>query len=275
MSKTAAAPAKTEGDKMSPSAIVPVLHGDITAEFLSHVPSVLDPTLTAEDIHRLLLPALRGTVICYAAAKMLIAAAKMKMQNGEPVGGCLTFTEPGGYVDKYARREGQTLEAAVRASYRLLDGLGISEKFDGSAARAAKKKAAEEKAKRVAEEKEDREARSKLDEKVREAAAFKEKTEIERLEAALEKQKAATAAEIAAEAAKMQRPLTQQLEVAEKKIRDAALIAGHRTDAEASADDLADYVLKNVTRDGYASPQVAMRIYALAAKYIRSKGVTK
>ena len=250
---------------MSPSAaIVPVQHGDITAEFLSHVPSVLDPTMTAEDIHRLLLPALRGTVICHAAAKMLIAAAKMKMQNGEAVGGCLYFKGVGGYVDKYLRREGQTLEAAEKASYRLLDGLGISEKFDGSVAR---KKAAEEKAKLLADKAADKAARLALEEKVRQAKALKEKSNAEAVEAAFEKQKNVTQAEIVAEAAKMQRPLVQQLETAERKIKDAARIADRKFKADVAAENLVHYILQNVSSSGTVSVTAAKEIYVLASKF--------
>lgn len=252
---------------MSPSAIVPVLHGDITAEFLSHVPDSLDRTMTAEDIHRLLLPALRGTVICYAAAKMLIAAAKMKMQNGEAVGGCLYFKGVGGYVDKYLRREGQTLEAAEKASYRLLDGLGISEKFDGSVARAAKKKAAEEKAKLLADKAADKAARLALEEKVRQTKALKEKSNAEAVEAAFEKQKNVTQAEIVAEAAKMQRPLVQQLETAERKIKDAARIADRKFKADVAAENLVHYILQNVSSSGTVSVTAAKEIYVLASKF--------
>jgi hypothetical protein len=268
MPKTGAAPAKTEGDKMSPSAaIVPVQHGDITAEFLSHVPSVLDLTMNAEDIHRFLLPALRGTIICYAASKMLVAAAKAKMQNGEPVGGCLNFNGVGGYIDLYLRKEGQTLEAAKKASYRLLDGLGISEKFDGSVARAARKKAAEEKAKLLADKAADKAARLALEEKVRQAKALKEKSNAEAVEAAFEKQKNVTQAEIVAEAAKMQRPLVQQLETAERKIKDAARIADRKSKADVAAENLVHYILQNVSSSGTVSVTAAKEIYILASKF--------
>jgi hypothetical protein len=268
MPKTAAAPAKTEGDKMSPSAaIVPVQHGDITAEFLSYVPSVLDLTMTAEDIHRFLLPALRGTIICYAASKMLVAAAKAKMQNGEPVGGCLNFNGVGGYIDLYLRKEGQTLEAAKKASYRLLDGLGISEKFDGSVARAEKTKAAEEKAKLLVDKAADKAARLALEEKVRQAKALKEKSNAEAVEAAFEKQKNVTQAQIVAEAAKMQRPLVQQLETAERKIKDAARIADRKSKADVAAENLVHYILQNVSSSGTVSVTAAKEIYVLASKF--------
>ena len=270
-------PRRNHGDDtLSSSAKSPVQHGNITAEFDRHLLTVDQANaMTAEELHVNLQASLVGTLVCYAAAKILAVAAKMRMQNGEAVGGCLTFTGESGYVDKYLRREGQTLEAAVRAGYRLLDGLGISEKFDGSAARVAKKAAAEEKAKLIAAKNEDKAARLKLEEAAQKAKALKEKSNIEVLEAALEKQKTVTQAEIAAEAGKLQRPLLQQLEVAEKKIRDAARIAGHRADAEAAAFYFADYVVKNVTSDGAASVAVLKRIYALAAKYIRSRGETK
>ena len=165
-----------EDDTVSSS----VPRGDI-ATYETYVPSVDQAkAMTAEELHKSLLASLVGTLVCYAAAKVLAVAAKLRMQNGEAVGGCLTFTGPGGYVDKYLRRKDQNLEAAVRASYRLLDGLGISEKFDGSEARAAKKKAAEEKAKEIADKKADKEARRKLDEKVQQAKALKEKTALSR-----------------------------------------------------------------------------------------------
>ena|SRR5271168_5036868 len=262
-------PRRNQGDDtVSSSVLVPVPHGDITAEFQKFVPTVdYCMSMTAEKLHKALLASLVGTLACHAAAKVLTVAAKLRMQAGEEVGGCTTFTGPGGYVDKYLRQEGQTLEAAVRASYRLLDGLGISEKFDGSAARAAKKKAVEEKAKRIADKKEAAEARRKLDEKVQQAKALKEKSNAEAVEVAFEKQKKVTQAEIVAEAAKMQRPLVQQLEVAERRIKDAALIAARKSKADAAAEALADYVLQNVTSDGAASVAVAKKIYVLAAKF--------
>jgi hypothetical protein len=120
--------------------------------------------MTATELHKNLTAALVGTIVCYAAAKNLVVSAKMRMQAGETVGGCLTFTGVGGYVDLYVRKPSQSLDAAVRASYRLLGGLGIDEKHDGTEARAAKKKAAEEKAKQIAGKKAVKAARLALDE---------------------------------------------------------------------------------------------------------------
>jgi hypothetical protein len=138
---------------------------DLSADFEKYVPSVDDcNAMTATELHKNLTAALVGTIVCYAAAKNLVVSAKMRMQAGETVGGCLTFTGVGGYVDLYVREPSQSLDAAVRASYRLLGGLGIDEKHDGTEARAAKKKAAEENAKQIAGKKAVKAARLALDE---------------------------------------------------------------------------------------------------------------
>jgi hypothetical protein len=176
---------------------------DTVEKFQISVPTVDDGmSMTATELHKALRASLVGTLVCHAAAKNLAVAAKRRMQAGEPVGGCLTFTGVGGYVDKFVRQEGQSLEAANRASYRLLDGLGISEKFDGSVARAANKKKAEEKAKKIADKKEskakDKAARLKLDEKARKAKSLKDKNYIEILEAEIDKLKTTPQAEAAA-----------------------------------------------------------------------------
>lgn len=265
---TAAALARTGGDTVSSSAIVPVPHGDITAESQKFVPTVnYCMSMTAEALHAALLASLVGTLVCHAAAKTLTVVAKIRMQNGEAVGGCTTFTGPGGYVDRYLRQKDQSLEAANRAAYRLLDGLGISEKFDGSAARAAKRKAAEEKAKRIADKAADKAARLALDEKVRHAKVLQEKSNAEAVEAAFEKQKKVTQAAIVAEAAKMQRPLVQQLETAERKIKDAARIADKKSKADVAAENLVHYILQNVSSSGTVSVTAAKEIYVLASKF--------
>ena len=97
---------------------------DLSADSEKYVPSVDDcNAMTATELHKNLTAALVGTIVCYAAAKNLVVSAKMRMQAGETVGGCLTFTGVGGYVDLYVRKPSQSLDAAVRASYRLLGGL--------------------------------------------------------------------------------------------------------------------------------------------------------
>jgi hypothetical protein len=153
---------------------------DLSADSEKYVPSVDDcNAMTATELHKNLTAALVGTIVCYAAAKNLVVSAKMRMQAGETVGGCLTFTGVGGYVDLYVRKPSQSLDAAVRASYRLLGGLGIDEKHDGTEARAAKKKAAEEKAKQIADKKAVKAARLALDEAAKKAKVLKDKTNIE------------------------------------------------------------------------------------------------
>jgi len=226
--------------------------------------------MTAAELHKNLSAALVGTVVCYAAAKNLVVSAKMRMQAGEPVGGCLTFTGVGGYVDRHLRKPSQSLAAAVRASYRLLGGLGIDEKHDGTEARAAKKKAAEEKAQKIADKKAAKAARLALDEAAKNAKVLKDKTNIEVLEAALEKRTTTTQAEIEEAAGKLQRPLLKQLQAATQRIDEAAAIAGaaddRRSKAEAAADDLVDLVLENVTSDGAASVATMKKIRSLAEK---------
>lgn len=176
-------------------AIIPAMKmSDLTSSvesFQLHIPTVDEAKkLSVEKLHVVLLASIRGTLVCYSTAKVLIFAAKLKMHAGIPVGGCLNFTGIGGYIDLYVREEGQTLEVAVRKSYRLLDGLGISEKFDGSKAREAKKKAADEKAKRIQDRKDakakDAAARIKLDEAAAKAKSIQDKTYIETLEAEID-----------------------------------------------------------------------------------------
>lgn len=162
--------------------------------------------MPVEELHRDLqdsLVFLAGTTACFEAAKNLVAAAKRRMQAGELVGGCSNFTGVGGYIDMYLRRDGQSLEAAQRASYRLLDGLQISEKFDGSKAKLEKKRKANEKAKRIQDKKDAREkdkaARLKLDEAAEKAKSIKDKSYIETLEKELDElKKSATQAEVTA-----------------------------------------------------------------------------
>jgi hypothetical protein len=240
---------------------------DLSADSEKYVPSVDDcNAMTATELHKNLTAALVGTIVCYAAAKNLVVSAKMRMQAGETVGGCLTFTGVGGYVDLYVRKHSQSLEAAVRASYRLLGGLGIDEKHDGTEARAAKKKAAEEKAKQIAEKKADKAARLALDEAAKKAKVLKDKTNVEVLEAALEKGKTMTQAEIEEAAQKLQRPLVKQLQAATQRIDEAAKIAKRKSKAEAATDDLVALVLKNVTSDGTASVATVKEIYSLVEK---------
>jgi len=240
---------------------------DLSAEFEKYVPSVDDcNAMTATELHKNLSAALVGTFVCYAATKNLVVSAKMRMQAGEPVGGCVTFTGVGGYVDLYVRKPSQSLDAAVRASYRLLGGLGIDEKHNGTEARAAKKKAAEEKAKKIADKKAVKAARLALDEAAKDARVLKDKTNIEVLEATLEKGKTMTQAEIEEAAEKLQRPLLKQLQAATQQIDEAATIAKRKSKAEAATDDLVALVLKDVTSDGTASVATVKKIYSLVEK---------
>lgn len=146
-----------------------------------------------------MLAAVTGTLVCYEAAKNLIFAAKVKMQNGEPVGGCIFFGGTDGYIDRHVRKENETLETAVRNAYRMLDGLGISEKFDGSAARAEIKRKAEEKAKRLQDKKDEKAAAARLAEKADKAKSLKDKKHIEILEAEIDRLKTAPQAEAVAQ----------------------------------------------------------------------------
>ena len=240
---------------------------DLSTEVEKYVPSIDDcNAMNAAELHKNLSAALVGTIVCYAAAKNLVVSAKMRMQAGEPVGGCLTFTGVGGYVDLYVRKPSQSLDAAVRASYRLLGGLGIDEKHDGTETRAAKKKAAEEKAKKIADKKAVKAARLALDEAAKKAKVLKDKTNIEVLEAALEKGHAMTQAEIEEAAEKLQRPLVKQLQAATQRIDEAATIAKRKSKAEAATDDLVALVLENVTSDGTASVATVKKIYSLVEK---------
>ena len=102
---------------------------------------------------------------------------------------------------------------------------------------------------------------------MRQAKALKEKSNAEAVEAAFEKQKNVTQAEIVAEAAKMQRPLVQQLETAERKIKDAARIADRKSKADVAAENLVHYILQNVSSSGTVSVTAAKEIYVLASKF--------
>jgi hypothetical protein len=142
-----------------------------------------------------LLGSLIGTVVCHQAAKIYVLEAKRRMQNGQPVGGCLTFKGKGGLVDLHFRREGQTLEAACRAAYRLLGGLGILDKYDSSATKKknAEKKVERQKAKdKAAEEKA---ASEKLEADAEKLKSLKRKDHIEVLEQEIENLKRRPSAE--------------------------------------------------------------------------------
>jgi hypothetical protein len=128
-----------------------ILSSPVSAQ---HIPSVDEcNSMSAAVLHRNLEASLVGTIVCYTAAKNLIVSAKIRMQGGEKIGGCLTFLGEGGYVDTYIRKHHQNLDAAVRAAYRLLDGLGIDEKHNGSHARKAKAKKNNDAKKKAANEK--------------------------------------------------------------------------------------------------------------------------
>jgi len=120
--------------------------------------------LTAEALHPVLLNSLHGYLANGLTAKHAVQAAKLKMQAGEAVGGCETFTSEGGYVDRYLRDKegGETLSTANRYFYRLLEGVGVDAKYDSSEAKARRKEAAAAKAEAIEKRSVDREAAKKL-----------------------------------------------------------------------------------------------------------------
>ncbi len=136
--------------------------------------------MTAENLHTVLLASLCGYVVNGFTAKHAVTAAKLKMQSGIAVGGCLEFTTKNGYVDTYLRdkENGQTLGTAVRYFYRLLDGVGVDTKYDSSEEKKKRKeiKAAEEaEAAKRKKEKEEKEAEAAA--KQKRAAEIKEESD--------------------------------------------------------------------------------------------------
>ena len=164
------------------------LFSDISVDFLNRIPSVDDcNAMSATELHKYLRASLIGHIFCHDAAKNLVVSAKLKMQSGEPIGGCTKFTGIGGYIDLHLKRDGQSYEAAERAVYRLLNGVGIDVKYDSSEYRAANKKAREEKEATLAKKREFKEAKSELDEKAAKAKVLKDKKNAEVVEESLDK----------------------------------------------------------------------------------------
>jgi hypothetical protein len=265
---------KTGDVTMTSLAVIPVNYTEITAALEAHIPTVEDGMhMHVERLKTLLQATLVGVVAFDTAARNLVAAANRRMQAGEFIGGCNTLKS---FVEKYVLRPGESLAVAVRRTYRLLNGVGVNEKYDSSAARAAIKAAEEKKAKEAEARKKDRDARLKLEEAARRQKSLQEKSNAEAVEAAFENQKKVTHAEIVAEAAKMQRPLVKQLETAERKIKDAAKIAGHRTDTDEAVEKLLSLILTGISANGTASIEDLKKIYTLATKIrFRKTGETK
>ena len=119
----------TEHDKVTCS------YEDLPAEIEKQVPD-LDAIkrLSAGEVHQQLCTALLGAAVNYSTAKNLIADAKRRMQEGETVGSCKTWTS---YVDTYLRKPDENLPAVMRRLYRALDGEAVDKKHDGSRNRKA------------------------------------------------------------------------------------------------------------------------------------------
>lgn len=116
--------AKTEDDKLSCS------YKNLASDIEKEVPG-LDAValMSADEIHQKLCNCLRGAAVNYLTAKNLVADAKRRMQAGELVGGCDSWSS---YVDKYLRKPDESLPTVVRRLYRLLDGAAVDKKHDGS-----------------------------------------------------------------------------------------------------------------------------------------------
>jgi hypothetical protein len=109
---------------------------DRLAEFENHFPLLDDvKSWTSEQVHQELGATLFGTTVNYLAAKNLIADIKRRLQAGEAVGGCDTWTA---YVDKYIRKADQKLPSVIRTLYRKLDGAAANPKHNGVANRKPK-----------------------------------------------------------------------------------------------------------------------------------------
>jgi hypothetical protein len=109
---------------------------DQLAEFEKHVPTLdVLKSWTANQVHKALGDAFVGTTVNYLAAQNLIADAKRRMQKGEAVGGCKTWTS---YVDTYIRKPHESLPVVIRKLYRKLDGECANPKYNGTAKRKKK-----------------------------------------------------------------------------------------------------------------------------------------
>jgi hypothetical protein len=225
--------------------------------------------MSASEHHKFLLASLVGTLVCHAAAKNLVVSAKFKMQNGEAIGGCTKFGGIGNYIDLHLKQDGQSYEAAERATYRLLNGVGIDSKFDSSKYRAEQKKAAEEKAAAIAERKEVKAAKKKTDAAVKATLAKKYKTDLEKMQAAFDKRETNAADKVTTEAEKQTRPLQKQLAVLESKIKDMTKVAASAdcvVGDEAKALRLADTFARNVAVSISESGRVNDKKLAVAAR---------
>jgi hypothetical protein len=261
---------KPGDDTLSSLAVIPVNYAEITTALSVRIPSIQDGmTMDVDKLKTLLQAALVGHVVFDTAARNLVAAANRRMQGGESIGGCTTLKS---FVEKYVLRPCENLESAVRRTYRLLNGVGVNEKYDSSAARAAIKAAAEEKAKKAKAKREDKEARAKLDAAAERQKSYREKSNAEAVDAALENREKITQAEIIAEAAKMQRPLINDLKLAEEKLKDAAKIAGHRADTDDAVEKLLNLILTGISVAGTADAKDLKEIYILAKKIRFKKG---
>jgi hypothetical protein len=110
---------------------------DGLTEFEKHIPTLDEIALwSAVKVHQSLGDALFGTTTNYLTAKNLIADIKRRLQNGEVVGGCKTWTS---YVDTYIRKDDENLPVVIRRLYRQLDGEAVNPKHNGTANRKPKK----------------------------------------------------------------------------------------------------------------------------------------
>lgn len=104
-------------------------------EAVGAAPSLGDcARLSAAEVHKRLCASLTSVAVQYTTAKNLIADAKRRMQDGEAVGGCTTWTA---YVDRYLRKPEESLPVVIRRLYRALDGEAVNPKYDGSEQRKA------------------------------------------------------------------------------------------------------------------------------------------
>jgi len=268
MRNTALATIHTEGDTLSPS-----------EKF--HIPSIDDGmAMSAAELHKNMLASLVGFIVCYETAKNLVAAAKRRMQDGELVGGCLFFCGVDGYIDRYLKQPGQSLEAAKRATYRMLDGLGVDVKHDGTEARDARKKAAQEKAKRIADKKvntaADKAARLKYDTAAAKSKSLKDKTYIETLEAKIDMlEKTPSQAEATARPIPVQdipkSPVNDKCAAQDARDLDTAIIILQAV-VHAVTEDEKETALKtafNFLRHKSASRSPSEEAYAAAIKLVK------
>jgi hypothetical protein len=110
---------------------------DGLTEFKKQVPTLYEIALWSPDkVHQSLGDALFGMTTNYLTAKNLIADIKRRLQKGEVIGGCKTWTS---YVDTYIRKHDENLPVVIRRLYRQLDGEAVNPKHNGTANRKPKK----------------------------------------------------------------------------------------------------------------------------------------